>query len=56
MSSVLASVAQLYACLTGDQEVASLIIFSMIILSLMLIQERQMSFWQKHVHKYWLTA
>ena len=30
-------------------------IFSTIILFLPLIQDGQVSFWQKNVHKYWLT-
>ena len=55
---------------TGDQEIVGLIpagsgfsleeidheIFSMVILSLQLLQEVHVSFWQKNVHKFWLTA
>ena len=30
-------------------------IFSMVIFSLLLIQEGQLSLWQQNVHKYWLS-
>ena len=61
----LASVAQLDACLTGDQEVAGSNtpqvgnilswrfdheIFSTVILSLLLIKRAVVSFWRKNVH------
>ena len=64
--------AQSDACLTGDQEIVGSVlagsskncsfveiaykIFSMVILSLLLIQEWQLSVSGEIVHKYWLTT